>query len=72
MKPALLPLSWPEACKFARQNGQLFSAFLPEAEDVESVISFFYCLLHTFNLVPSRLPSGPVSVLSDQIANPLW
>lgn len=42
MQPALLLLSWPEACEFARQNSQLFSALLPETEDVQSVISFFY------------------------------
>ena len=59
MQPALLSLSWPEACKFARQNSQLFTAFLPETEDVESVISFFYCLLHTFNSVPSYFPLAP-------------
>jgi len=69
MQPALLSLSWPEACKFARQNSPLFSAFLPDIEDTESMISFFYCLLPAFNLVPSCLSSGPVSVLSHQIAD---
>lgn len=45
MQPVLLSLSWPEACKLVRQSSQLFSAFLPETGELESVISGASCIL---------------------------
>lgn len=58
MQPVLLSLSWPEACKRVRQSSQLFSAFLPETGELESVISLFWCLLDTLNVMLSCLPRG--------------
>lgn len=58
MQPVLLSLSWPEACKLVRLSSQLFTAFLPETGELESLISLFWYLLDPLNVVLSCLPHG--------------